>query len=165
MPNQVAPGRVVSGARAQVQVYDPTSGQANTIGIFSQVSYGLTYEYGTAFILGRFSAASLDPTSVDVVQMTCHGYRVVGHGWHTEARLPYISELLNPSYLTFQIFDRATQSVIAKITNVLPTSASGGYTARQLSEMQVTYVGLLVTDESDPSFALNTETAGASVLP
>jgi hypothetical protein len=163
MANQQIPGRVVSGARALVQCFDGQN--AITLGIFSQVSYGLTYEYGTAFILGRYSAASIDYTSVDVVQMQCHGYRVVGHGWHQEARLPYISEMLFPQYLTFQIFDRGTKTPVAKITNVLPTSASGGFTARQLAEMQVTYVGLLVTDESDLNFLKNTETAGAANLP
>jgi hypothetical protein len=163
MPNQQIPGRVISGARALVQVFDGS--QATTLGIFSQVSYGLTYEYGTAFILGRYSAASIDYTSVDVVQMQCHGYRVVGAGWHEEARLPYVSEMLYPNYLTFQLFDRGTKKAVAKITNVLPTSASGGYTARQLSEIQVTYVGLLVTDESDLDFLKNVETAGAASLP
>jgi hypothetical protein len=163
------PGKVVSGARALVQVFDGET--PTTIGIFSQVSYGITYEYGTAFVLGRYSAASIDYTSLDVVQMTCHGYRVVGHGWHEEARLPYLSDLMLPKVLKFQILDRATGAAVATITNVLATSASGGYTARQLSEMQVTYVGLLVTDESDPDGSRMTEPLGfdgnasAAVLP
>jgi hypothetical protein len=155
MPTQQAPGKVVSGARAVVQVFNGDTAQ--TIGIFSQVSYGLTYEYGTAFILGRYSAASIDYTSQDVVQIQAHGYRVAGHGWHTEARMPYLSELMFPNVLRLQVFDRATNQAIATITNVLPTSASGGYTARQLSEIQCTYVGLLVTDESDPTGKLMTE--------
>jgi len=163
MPTNQIPGKVVSGARALVQVFDGS--QANTIGIFSQVSYGLTYETAAAWILGRFTAASIDFTSVDLVSMQCHGYRVVGHGWHQEARLPYISEMLFPKYLTFQIYDRGSQIPVMKLTPVLPTSASGGYTARQLSEMQCTYVGILCTDESDLDFNKNTETAGAANLP
>ena len=163
MPTNQTPGRVVTGARALVQCFD--GDQATTIGIFSQVSYGLNYEYGTAFILGRYSAASIDFTSVDVVQMQCHGYRVVGHGWHQEARLPYISEMLFPNYLTFQIYDRGSKTAVMKLNPVLPTSASGGYTARQLSEIQCTYVGILCTDESDLDFNKNTETAGAANLP
>lgn len=155
---QNVPGRVISGARALVQIYDGQT--TNTVGIFSQCSYGITYEYSPAFILGRYSAASIDYTSLDICQIQAHGYRVVGHGWHTEARLPYLSELMFPNVLQFQVLDRATNQTVATITNVLATSASGGYTARQLSEIQVTYVGLLVSDESDPDGKLMTEPAG-----
>jgi len=155
MPTQQAPGKVISGARAVVQVFDGDT--AETIGIFSQVSYGLTFEYGTAFVLGRYSAASIDYTSQDVVSVQAHGYRVAGHGWHVAARMPYLSELMFPKVLRFQVFDRATDQAIATITNVLPTSASGGYTARQQAEISCTYVGLLVSDESDPQGILMTE--------
>jgi hypothetical protein len=146
--SQQAPGKVFSGARAVVQVYNGDT--AETIGIFSQCSYGITYEYASAFILGRYSAAALEYTSLDVVQLQCHGYRVAGHGWHVAGRIPYLNQLMRPNILRFQLFDRATDQAVATITNVIATSASGGYTARQLSELQVSYVGLLVSDESDP---------------
>jgi len=162
----MAAPKVMSGARAKVAMVDPNTGEAKVIGLFSNVSYGVTYEVSPAFILGRYSAAEIDYTSVDVVQITCSGWRVIGHGWHTDGRVPRVQDLLLHEYLEMVIIDRQAEALgqeprIAKIRNVRPTSGSGGFAARQLSEATFSYVGLLVDDES----VINDEHPTAANLP
>lgn len=148
----MAAPKVMSGARAKVGIHDPQTGETRIIGLFHNVSYGVTYEVQPAFILGRYSAAEIDYTSVDVVNISCSGWRVVGAGWHKEGRLPRVQDLLLHEYLELVCIDRQAEALgttprIAKIRNVRPTSGSGGFSARQLSESTHTYVGLLVDDE------------------
>ena len=162
----MAPPKVMSGARAKVGVHDPLSGETKFIGIFSNASYGVNYDVQPAFILGRYSAAEIDYTAVDVVNLTCSGWRVIGHGWHKDGRLPRVQDLMLHEYLTFVVVDRQQEALgqaagIAKINHVRPTSASGGFSARQLSEANFTYVGLLTEDED----TINTEHSSAADLP
>jgi hypothetical protein len=143
----------MSGARAKVGVYDGTTQTTQIIGMFSQISYGVTYDVQPAFFLGSYVAGEIDYTAVDIVQITASGWRVVGHGWHNEARLPRVQDLLFHEYIELVCIDRQQEALggeprIAKIRGVRPTSASGGFAARQLSESTHTYVGLLVDDES-----------------
>lgn len=158
--------KVMSGARAKVGVYDATTGQTQIIGIFSNVSYGVTYDVQPAFILGRYTAAEIDYTAADIVQITASGWRVIGHGWHKEGRLPRVQDLLLHEYIELAVIDRQTEALggeprIAKIRNVRPTSGSGGFSARQLSESTHTFVGLLVDDED----TTNAEHPTAADLP
>jgi len=39
----MAAPKVMSGARAKVAMVDPNTGEAKVIGLFSNVSYGVTY--------------------------------------------------------------------------------------------------------------------------
>lgn len=162
----MAAPKVMSGARAKVGFYDPTTGETKIVGLFSNVSYGVTYDVQPAYILGSFSAVEIDYTAVEIVTITCSGFRVVGHGWHKEGRLPRVQDLLLHEYLEMTVIDRQQEALggeprIAKIRNVRPTSASGGFAARQLSESTHTFVGLLVDDED----TTNAEHPTAANLP
>lgn len=156
----------MSGARAKVGIHDALSGETKIIGMFSNVSYGVTYEVQPAFILGRYSAAEIDYTSMDVVNITCSGWRIIGAGWHKEGRLPRLQDMLLHEYLEMVVIDRQAEALggeprIAKIRNVRPTSGSGGFASRQLSESTHTYVGLIVDDED----TTNAEHPTAADLP
>lgn len=162
----MASPKVMHGARAKVGVYDPTTGETKIIGMFSNVSYGVTYDVQPAFILGRFSAAEIDYTAADVVQITASGWRVVGHGWHVDARLPRLQDLLLAEPIELVVIDRQQEALggeprIARITHVRPTSGSGGFESRQLSATTHTFVGLIVSDES----VTNAEHPSAADLP
>lgn len=157
----MAAPKVMSGARATFGVFNPNTDTTTVIGIFSNVSYGVTYDVQPAFILGRYSAAEIDYTAADVVQVTASGWRVIGNGWHKAGQLPTLQQLLTHEYLQLSVTDRQTNKVIAVINNVRPTSASGGFAARQLSESTHTFVGLLVDDEDNQ----NSESVGAADLP
>jgi hypothetical protein len=154
------PAKVLSGARAKLGFYNGQ--QVNYVGLFSDCSYGVTYDVQPAWILGRYSAAELDYTAMEVVHITANGFRIVDHGWFADAQFPSLSQLMGANYMTMSILDRQTQKEIARIDFVRPVAATGGYSARQLSTSTHTYMGLLVSDESQPD---NTESPGAMSLP
>lgn len=157
--------KIMSGARAKVYIEDPNTalpeGGRRLMGIFSNISYGVTLDATPAYILGRYGAAEIDYTSASTVNITCGGWRAVGLGPHRGARVPRLQDLLNHQYITFEIFDRQTGEKVAKIEKVRPTGFTTGLTARQLEEMTTTYVGLLVNDEDET----NSEAATPSGLP
>lgn len=139
--------KVMSGARAKLQIFDPNTNSAQTLGIFANVSYALAYDAQPAYILGRYSAAEIDYTAQEPVQITASGFRVVGQGAHKHASVPKLQDLLTHEYISLQIVDRQTGQAIAKITNVRPTGYSTSISARQLEEITVNFIGILVDDE------------------
>lgn len=162
----MATPRIMSGARAKVGVVDATDGTVKYLGIMNNVSYGVVYGTQDAPILGRFTSAALQYTHAEIVQVSMSGWRVYKHGWHIDGRLPRVQDLLLADYLELIVVDRVAQQTgeeprVAHITQVLCTSGSGGFGAKNLSEVTMTYVGLLTEDES----VANAESADASDLP
>ncbi len=163
----MATAKTMSGARAKVSFIDQQSGLPIPCGFFSNISYGLVYDQQAAFVLGRYSAAELQYTAVEVVQISASGWRTFRHGRHTAGRLPRVQDLLLHQPLEMLIEDRqvtaanpGADAAVARIHNVLPLTSGEGYTIRQLSEMTLSYVGLLVDDED----VSNEEHPTASVL-
>lgn len=144
----MAPPKVMHGARALFQILDPNTGQPQTVGIFDQASYSLTFEVQPAFILGRFSAAELGYTAQDPVPITCNGWRVINHGPHQDGHVPHLQDLLLHEYITMQIVDRQTGNPFAVFNSVRPTGYTTSLQARQLESMTLSFLGLLVDDES-----------------
>src|SRR4051812_16727508 len=107
---QTAP-KVMSGARAKMSIYDPATGLSHVVGLFNNVSYNMTYETQPAYILGRYSAAEVDYTSMDLIAITCSGFRVIEHGPFVEAGLPKLQDLLLSEYITLDIFDRQREAL------------------------------------------------------
>lgn len=155
------PAKTVTGARAQLMIVDPNTGEGKVMGIFNNVSLGLTYGAEPIFILGRYSPAEIVYTSQEAVTVTASGWREVNFGPHVIAKVPRLQDLLQHEYIELAIFDRQTNQRIAKIHSVRPTSWSTTIANRQPEEIQVTFLGLLVDDES----VTNAETPGASDLP
>lgn len=151
----------MSGARAKVSIYDPTTGLAKLVGIWNNFSYSVNYDVQPAFILGRYSAAELNTVGVEPVSITAGGWRVVDHGPFADGRLTNLADLLTQEYLELAVIDRQSGKTIAKIHGCLPTGFSSGLSARQLQESTNTYMGLLLDDES----TVNTEASSASDLP
>ena len=154
------PAKVLSGARAKLGFYDGK--QVNFVGIFSDVSYGVTYDVQPAWILGRYSAAELDTTAQEVVHITANGFRIVDHGWFADAQFPRLDQLMAANYMVLSILDRQTGTEIARIDKVRPVAATGGFSARQLSTSTHTYMGILISDETATD---NTEAPSAMELP
>lgn len=145
--------KTMSGARAKFGIFDPQTGESRILGTVSSVTYGLTYEAQPAYVLGRFTAGTIQHTSVDIVHITASGWRNFGLGAHKEMSLPQVQDLLLYQPIELFVVDRATEAQggeprVAKIRNVLPVSFSGGFSAKSLSEMGTNYVGILVDDES-----------------
>lgn len=151
---------IVSGARALVTISEP--GKEDTKAIFTNISYGITYDVQPAYVLGRYTAAAIDYTAVEVVNITASGWRVVGiGGWHTLGKLPTIQELLTAGYINMTIVDRATGNVISRIKDCRATGVSGGFSSRQLSESTYSFVGILVEDENSG----DSEAPSAVIIP
>jgi hypothetical protein len=162
---QTAP-KVMSGARAKLNVFNPNDGTSHVVGLFNNVSYNMTYETQPAYVLGRFGAAEVDFTSMDLISITCSGFRVIEHGPWVETGLPKLQELLLSEYLTLDIYDRQRQALglpdsIAHFKNVRCTGFSTTISARNLEEITVTFVALGMDDES----AANSEHVTAADLP
>jgi hypothetical protein len=156
---------VISGARAMVSI---AQGDAFTpIGIYSDVSYSYNIDQQPVYILGRYSAASIDPVALEVCSISATGWRVLDHGpFAVEGgNFTKLQNLVDAGYLTFRIFDRQLRNgkptMMAEITKVRPTSAGGGFSMRQLSSVSYGYVGILMSDET----ADNSEAPGAMDLP
>lgn len=155
------PAKVMTGARAQLMIVDPNTGEGRVVGIFNNVSYGLTYGAEPIFLLGRYSPDEIVYTSQEAVAITASGWRVVDQGPHALAKVPKLADLLRHEYIELAIFDRQTNKRIAKIHSVRPTSYNTTLANRQPEEISITFMGLLVDDESTD----NTELPGASTLP
>jgi hypothetical protein len=144
----MSPPKVFHGARALFQILDPNTGQPQTVGIFDNCSYSLTYDVQPAFILGRFSPAELGYTAQEPVNITCSGWRVINHGPHQDGHVPHLQDLLLHQYITMQVVDRQTGNPIAVFNSVRPTGYNTSIQARQLETMTLNFMGLLVDDES-----------------
>ncbi len=139
----MAQAKIMHGARAQLVI------ENNKVGIFNNVSYGLTFDTNTAFILGRFSPAEIGYTAQEEVSITATGWRVIDAGPHElkGAQLPHLQDLLTHNDITLMIYDRFTKKNIATITGVRPTGYSSSVNVRQMQEITVTFKGLLISDE------------------
>lgn len=136
------PPKIVHGARAQLMVDD------RLVGLFNSVSFGLAFDTQDAYVLGAYAAAEIGYTGQDTVNITCSGWRVFGNGPHVAAKLPQLQELLNHGYIELAIIDRQTGQRLAKFRSCRPTGYSMSINARQLTEITVTFKGILVDDES-----------------
>jgi hypothetical protein len=155
------PPKVMNGARCILGFFDPNKGQTTPVGIFNNVSYGLTYDVQPVFILGRYSAAEIEYTAQEPVTVTASGWRVIDHGAHQDGRLPSLQQLLTHEYLQLAILDRQTNKRVATIRDVRPTSFSTTISARALEELTITFMGIVMDDES----TTNSETSTATQLP
>lgn len=155
------PAKTMHGARGKVYIADPNTGKPELIGIFSTISWGLQYDVQPVFLLGRHGADELVYTAQEPVTVNCSGFRVVGAGAHRLAKVPNTKDLLTHEYIQLVIADRQTGRDIARIHSVRPTSYSTTLNARNLEEISISYMGLLVDDE-DTQLA---ERADATTLP
>ena len=152
---------VMHGARAKVGIVDPNTGLVTVVGIYSNVSWNLTYDTPPVYILGAYAPAAIENVAQEPVSLTATGWRVVGHGAHKDGRVPKLADLLTSEYLVFTIIDRQTNRRIATIRDVRPTGYSTALSARQLEEMTMGYIGRFCDDEDTD----NSERADSTFLP
>ena len=156
------PAKTMSGARGKVFISDPNNGGTPVlVGIFNSMSWGLNFEVRPVEILGRYSPDELVYVAQDAVSIQCSGFRVVDNGAHVAGRMPNLRDLLTHEYIQIVALDRQTGKEIAKFHSVRPTSYQTTLSARNLEEISISYMGLLVDDES----TTNVERADASTLP
>jgi hypothetical protein len=141
--------RTLSGARAQLAMVDPTTGTAQVVGIFNNVSYGQTYSAEPIYVLGSFSPVETVYTAAEAIHISASGWRVFGKGAHVSGGVPALDKILSHEYLEMTVFDRQNPGTpIAKFKSVRPTGYSTSIANRQASEISVNFVGLRMDDES-----------------
>lgn len=149
----MAKSKVLHGARAVLWI------GSTPIGIFNNVSYGVTYDISPVFILGRTGAAELAYTGMEVIQVTAAGFRILENGPFAvvdkdsgASLIPKLQDVLNYQDLVISLHDRLetdpTRGIIMELTNVKPQGFSSSVGARGLQEMTCTFLGLHLSDES-----------------
>lgn len=151
--------KVITGARAQLSISGPNG--AGVVGIFNNVSWGMSYGAEPIFILGRYSPDEIVYTSQEAVSVSASGWRVIDNGAHVAAQMPSLDEIMTSPYLELIITDRQTGKKIAHIHSVRPTSYNTSLANRQPEEISISFMGLLVDDES----TINQELGSATKLP
>jgi hypothetical protein len=135
-----------TGARAKLYI------KGVLAGIFSNVSYGVTYDVSPIYILGRYNAAELVYTGMDVVNVTATGFRVMANGPYEVGSVPQLQDLLNHEDISLQIVDRqatdATKANVMTVTGVRPLGFNTSSSARGVSDLTVNFQGNLLNDES-----------------
>jgi hypothetical protein len=138
---------VLSGSRAKVGFFNKDKNFFSLLGTFSDISYNVAYDVQPAWVLGREAAAATENVAQELIQINATGWRVVNKSIFTEAQFPRLSELISAGYLTFSIQDRQSGLTVATIDKVRPTHAAMGFSARMLSSVTYTYLGILYSDE------------------
>lgn len=161
----MAKSKVLHGARGILWLGNSPAG------VFNTVQYGINYDVQPAFILGRFGAAELVYTGMEVIQLSMGGYRVTDHGpfsvidKETGARLvPRLQDLLEYDDIAVSLHDRLEEDpnkAIMVVTMCKPVGFNSTMAARALSDLSVTMQGLHLHDEEGEQ----DESAGANDLP
>jgi len=162
----LAKSKVVHGARAVLWV------GSQQIGLFNNVSFGVTYDLAPVFILGRTSAAELAYVGMEIVNVSASGFRILENGPFAvvdagtgSALLPKLQDILNYQDLTLSLHDRLEtdpdKSTLMVLTSVKPQGFTSSVGARGLMEITVTFQGIHLSDES----GAQNESVGAANLP
>ena len=153
----MATSKIMHGARAQVIL------NGVTVGLFTNVSYGMQYDLTPAFILGRFSAVELAYTGAEPIGIQASGWRVIDQGPFTASggNMPRLQDLLVAEDMEFALYDRQTDQLIMKVVGVRHQGFNSSVAPKALEEMSLSFMGLRLSDET----AENNEAPGASELP
>lgn len=156
---------ILTGPRAKLGIYNPSTGQTSIVGIFTNVSWGLAYDTQDLYILGRYSAGAIEYTSQEVITLSCTGWRAIKRGPHVVAGVPALQDLLTAEYMELALIDRQLEASgqdgrIAKFKNVRPVGFQTGVNARSAADVTVTFKAILVSDESVDNF----ENPGSTTL-
>lgn len=153
----MATSKIMHGARAQVIL------NGVTVGLFTNVSYGMQYDLTPAFVLGRFSAAELAYTGAEPIGIQASGWRVINQGPFTSSggNMPRLQDLLVAEDMEFALYDRQTDQLIMKVVGVRHQGFNSSVAPKALEEMSLSFMGLRLSDET----AENNEAPGASELP
>lgn len=148
--------KTMHGARAQLMI------DGVIIGIFTNVSYGVTYDANPIYTLGAFSAQEIVLTGMEPIGISASGFRVVDNGPYAVASFARLQDLLNNEDFTISLFDRQSGKHIMTTVGCRAVRWSTTVAARGIQDLQVEFQGLVLSDENDPNG--QGETPGATVF-
>ncbi len=161
----------IHGARAIVHIIGEDGTDAE-VGVFNSVSYSVGITVVPVEVLGSLLPVELCQTGEDVIQLTCSGFRVLNAGPYVSSKVPTVSELLRYDGVTLTIYDRqqsvgATRNLqaIFNVKNAKCTGYRTTHNAKGLSDMEVTYMGIVGTDETATQSDMTDATAVVYPLP
>lgn len=147
--------KTMHGARAKLVV------DGKVLGIFSAVSYGVTYDAQPVYSLGRFSPQEISLVAQEAISVQASGFRIIDAGPHGDVKVPKLQDLLNHTDISLAVLDRQTGKTILNVVGVRPTGYTANLASRALSEIQVNFLGLRQDDEA----GAQDESAGATTFP
>lgn len=147
--------KVVTGARTKVYVNN------QLVGIFDSCSYSTNIGIEPIFILGRYSASEITPTSYEAVTLQCSGFRLVDEGSKVLPAVPMVQDLLTLDGVTLAVVDRQSGKSLLTVLGAVGHSDSGNYNAKATSKINISYTGIIASTEAGNE----SESSGASDLP
>lgn len=153
--------KTIVGGRAKVYVDN------KLVGIFESCTVNEALTTEDIHILGKFGPAEIAITSYNSVTINCSGFRVAKNGAKTLPKFPKVKDLLTFEPFTIQVIDRqpvangGSDIPLATIIGVTPETNNTNFNARATSRVNITYKGLMLTDESSANDGEN----DASELP
>jgi hypothetical protein len=146
--------QILNGARCQLLV------NGKIQGVFTSVTWGVSYDAVPSYILGRFSPAEITYVGQEAINVNATGFRVIDNGAYVAAGLPKLQDLMTHEDITLAIYDRETGKAVMTVVGVRPTGYTSGVAARSISDFSASFSGMRASDESGE----NNEAAGASTL-
>lgn len=151
----MANSQTLTGHRVVVSI------DGKEVGIFNSCSHSHSNEAEPLYILGRSGPADIVYKGITPVEGSLSGWRIVGQGAYVQAKFVRPQDLLTAPPATLTLYDRQTTQVVSTITGVRFTGLSTGFQSRGVIETSVSFIGMMVSDESGK----NSEGAGATQLP
>jgi maltoporin len=134
--------KILSGARAQLIV------NGKIVGLFTNCSWGVSYDAIPSYILGRFSPAEITYAGQEAIAVQATGFRIIDNGAYVAAALPKLQDLLTHEDISLAVYDRQTNKQIMLVVGVRPVSYSTDVSARAISSFSCNFLGLRSEDES-----------------
>lgn len=138
----MAKSQVLTGARAKIMI------NGNVVGLFTNCSWSIRQGKEPLFIVGRHGPAEITPTSQEAVTLDLSGYRIVDAGPYKVANATMLKNLLNEEDFSVAILDRQTGKFIFQAVGCRTTGFSSGVSAKGISDLRISVVGLKADDET-----------------
>jgi hypothetical protein len=165
----MAAASTMTGARAKIVIANPNAdGYTGVVGMFSDCSFSYSLDLQPIYILGNAGPVESVYTAQEPIRVTCNGFRSVDNGPFAQAGMPPLNQLLTHEYMQIELFDRQSGKSIGIVKQCRPQGFDSGVSARQITSMSLTYMGLLFSDETTEersSAGKNEERADANVYP
>jgi len=158
---QPTASKVITGGRTVVSIIGPTGGPV-VIGIFDSCTVSESISSEDIHLLGRYSPDEITLVSYNAVNVQCSGFRVYGYGVKALGQFPTLNQLLGLGPVVLSGSDRENPAIpMFTVIGCLPDTNSNSFTSRATSKINITYKGIMVSDESAP----NDAESGAVSLP
>lgn len=143
--------QTITGARAKLSI------NGKTIGLATDCNWNYRIGEEPVFILGRYEAAEIVPTSQEPVDITVNGLRIFQNGPHfgyngtanSEVMVPVLSTLLSYKDILIEVYDRQNPNSkpLISVKQCRSTGYSSSINAKGLMTMSMSFTGIRQVDE------------------